>query len=113
MNTNKNRRCYTNWITIGVTPLNGAWINIWRQDNGDVCTERCPALLLQESTSDTVTWIEDSGTIRERIIDTERTTRVVYATNGDIPGELDPASDVSNYDGTMHESEHNPAAAAS
>ena len=95
------RKVTENWITLAVTALPPGWVNVYTKRDGITeYAEAAPALLLQESTTSTVTWIEGEGTnakFRERTIDNEqRETRVVFA-EGNTNYAVEAACDRDHY----------------
>lgn len=101
-----NRRWIENWETVAVTALPPGWRNVYRDDNGGLFTDHCPALLLQEHRSDTECWDEPQGdgqparfSKREKARESPYQTRVVFA--ADQGGWLDDATEVANYAHTI------------
>lgn len=84
------------WTTVGLTALPGGWRNCYAQDNGGLCWDPAPALLLQECRS--VNYCQHGQAPVSRPCAPPYATRVVFAAVD--TGELLPACETSNYCGS-------------
>ena len=111
-----NRKSSPYYETVAVTPLPPGWTNHYRQDDGTVESEACPAILLQEHRSTMTSWdvTGPDGTIRrecqERLAEPPFETVARFADH--CTGVLYPADESVNYIRTTGPGEPFPEATA-